>query len=54
MGQEKGLFKKGYSGTQLWVSDFNQSVTLKEAYANAYARVLNNNGIECYSGSRLD
>lgn len=52
--KKKGIFQKGYSGTQLWVSDFNQSVTLKSAYAQAYARVLNENGIECYSGSRLD
>ena len=52
--KKRGLFSKGYSGTQLWVSDFNQSVTLKSAYAQAYARVLNQNGIECYSGSRLD
>ena len=52
--KKKGLFSKGYSGTQLRVSDFNQSVTLKEAYASAYASVLNNNGIECYSSSRLD
>jgi len=52
--KKKGLFQKGYSGTQLWVSDFNQSVTLKSAYAQAYARVLNANGIECYPGSRLD
>lgn len=52
--KKKGIFQKGYSGTQLWVSDFNQSVTLKSAYAQAYARVLNENGIECYPGSRLD
>ena len=52
--KKRGLFSKGYSGTQLWVSDFNQSVTLKGAYAQAYARVLNENGIECYSSSRLD
>ena len=56
--KEHAGFRKGYNGVQLWVSDFNQSVARKEAYANAYAGVLNQykdlTGTEAYAGSRLD
>jgi hypothetical protein len=45
----------GYpSGMQIWVSDFGQSVELKEAYANAFAAVLRKHDIKAYAGSRLD
>jgi hypothetical protein len=41
-------------GYEIWVSQFNQSVTRKEAYAKAFAKVLNEWGIKAYAGSRLD
>lgn len=50
-GFRKDVYGKKY---YLWVSDFNQSMQKKEAYASAYARVLRENGIKAYSGSRLD
>ena len=39
---------------QLWISDYNQSMQKKEAYAGAYAKVLRDYGFRAYSGSRLD
>lgn len=50
-GFRKDVYGKKY---YLWVSDFNQSMQKKEAYASAYARVLRENGVKAYSGSRLD
>jgi hypothetical protein len=45
----------GYSGGwEIWVSNFNQSMTRKEAYARAFASVLQNYGINATAGSRLD
>jgi hypothetical protein len=44
-----------YGGLSIWVSLFGQCVEKKEAYANAFASVLNENGIpRAYAGSRLD
>jgi hypothetical protein len=51
IGFRKNEYEKCY---QLWISDFNQSMQKKEAYASAYAKVLRENGIAAYSGSRLD
>jgi hypothetical protein len=39
---------------QLWVSQYNQSMQKKEAYASAFAKVLRENGLKAYSGSRMD
>jgi hypothetical protein len=50
-GFRKNDYEKSY---QLWVSDFNQSMQKKEAYADAFAKVLRENGIRAYSGSRMD
>ena len=51
----QGIATPAYpKGLQIWVSEFNQSVTRKEAYANAYAKVLCGAGIEAYADSRLD
>jgi len=48
-------FRKAYNGgVQLWISDFNQSMTRKEAYAQAFAKTLRAEGIEAYAGSRMD
>jgi len=41
-------------GVVLWVSEFNQSMARKEAYANAYAKVLKEAGVEAYADSRMD
>lgn len=51
----QGVAKKNYSGgLYIWVHDFNQSHARKEAYARAFAKVLNENGVEAYYSSRLD
>jgi hypothetical protein len=48
-------FRKSYNGAwQYWVSDGGQSVSRKEAYANAFANVLKQYGFEAYADSRLD
>lgn len=53
--KKQGLARSHYpSGLCVWVSEFGQSVDRKEAFAGAYAKVLKNNGIDAYAGSRLD
>lgn len=53
---EANGFKKKFEGKgyYMWVSDYNQSMQKKEAYARAFAEVLRENGVKAYSGSRLD
>jgi hypothetical protein len=46
--------KAYYGGVEIFVHEFNQSVTRKAAYAAAFAEVLRDAGINAYSGSRLD
>lgn len=41
-------------GVDIWVSEGGQSVERKEAYARAFAKVLQAAGINCYADSRLD
>ena len=42
-------------GLMIWISDYEQSMTRKEAYACAYARTLGEQGIPGISwGSRID
>lgn len=49
------LADKSYDrGAYIWVHQFNQSMQKKEAYAYAFARVLNENGIKAYAESRMD
>ena len=44
-----------YGGVTIWVSDYNQSMQRKEAYANAFAKVFIDFGYErTYSMSRMD
>ncbi len=44
-----------YGGVTIWVSDYNQSMERKSAYAGAFARVLVENGFKrAYSMSRMD
>jgi hypothetical protein len=46
--------KHYYGGTSIWVHEFGQSMEKKEAYAYAFAGVLNKHGVKAYSGSRMD
>lgn len=43
-----------YGGVNVWVGYFNQSMEKKEAYADAFAKVLTDHGIKAYSMSRMD
>jgi hypothetical protein len=43
-----------YGGYDIWVGLFGQSMARKEAYADAFARVLSDAGIKAYSMSRMD
>jgi len=53
--KKQGLARKAYpSGLSYWVSEFNQSMNRKEAFASAAAEVLRKHGIKAYSGSRMD
>lgn len=50
-----GQWTKGYpKGLSRYVHEFNQSVTRKEAFAYAFAKVLTEAGFKAYSASRLD
>jgi hypothetical protein len=49
------IAKPAYQGgVQVWVSAYNQSMQLKEAYATAFAKVLQDAGIQAYADSRMD
>lgn len=52
----KGLARKSFSepGVYMWISDYNQSMQRKEAYAHAFAGVLVDYDINAYSQSRMD
>lgn len=53
--KKQNLTSKDYpTGLLIWVSDYGQSIELKEKYAGAFAKVLRDHGITAYSGSRLD
>lgn len=59
--KKENLCDKSYSGGYyIWVGgqleEFSgtQSMEIKEAYARAFAKVLNENGVKAYSSSRLD
>jgi hypothetical protein len=41
-------------GMQIWISDYNQSMQRKSAYADAFAAVLRSNDVKAYGGSRMD
>ena len=50
-----GLGRKSFNGgVSMSVRDFNQSLTKKEAYAYAFASVLNEHGIKAFVDSRMD
>ena len=47
--------RAGYhGGMEIWVSGYGQSMTRKEAYAEAFATTLRAAGIEATAGSRMD
>jgi hypothetical protein len=41
-------------GVDYWVREFSQSMERKEAFARAFAAVLQEAGITAYAGSRMD
>ena len=43
-----------YGGYYVSVREFGQSLARKEAYAEAYAKVLSEVGMRCYVDSRMD
>ena len=43
-----------YGGLTIWVGEFGQSYERKQQYADAFAKVLRENGIKAYSDGRLD
>ena len=50
-----GLGRKSFNGgVSMSIRDFNQSLQKKEAYAHAFASVLNDYGIKAYAESRMD
>ena len=50
-----GLARKAYGGgVSMSIRDFNQSLTKKEAYAEGFAKVLRDNGINAWAESRMD
>jgi len=50
---DKGSAAYG-GGVSIWVSGYGQSMQRKEAYAGAFAKVLQAAGITAYSQSRMD
>ena len=46
--------KHYYGGYYVSVREFGQSLARKEAYAEAYAKVLGEEGMSCYVDSRMD
>lgn len=54
---EQSGFQKDWASSKkytLWISDFDQSMQKKEAYALAYADVLREHGIKAAGRSRMD
>jgi len=49
-----GYHESYYGGIDIWCRLFDQSMERKEAWANAFAEVLNEHGIRAYPMSRMD
>jgi hypothetical protein len=43
-----------YGGINVWIADYNQSMSKKETFASAVAGVLNKHGIDARPMSRMD
>ena len=52
--KEFGFTKRRSEGYSFWVGDYDQSYDLKKAYADAFTKVLRENGFNAWSESRLD
>lgn len=53
--KKEGIGHKAYyGGYDIPCHAFGQSMERKEAYCQAYAKILNDNGIDAYSSSRMD
>lgn len=53
--KDNKLCRSSYSGgVDIWIHEGGQSMELKMAYAGAFAKVLNDHGIDAYSDSRID
>ena len=53
--KSKGLgWKHYYGGFYMTCREFGQSLARKEAYCEAFAKVLGEEGIRCYVDSRMD
>ena len=54
--KEKDIGRKDsyYGGYTVWVSGFGQSLARKEAYARAFAKHLEQNGVTAIAMSRMD
>ena len=53
--KKAGVARPHYpKGLCVWVSEGGQSIARKEAYAIAFAKVLNEAGIKAHANSRLD
>ena len=50
LGARRGF----HGGMELWVSEFGQSMARKEAFADAFAKVLKDHGVTAFAGSRMD
>lgn len=46
--------KSCMGGLYIWVSDYRQSMTRKQAYASAYAAVVREHGVDAWTESRMD
>ena len=46
--------KHYYGGIAVWVREFGQSMTRKEAYAQEFATVLRSRGFDAHAESRMD
>jgi len=53
-GKKNQVLSKCSEGFWIWVHEYNQSMARKEAYAYAFANVLQNHGIKCYASSKMD
>lgn len=53
--KKTGRARNGYyGGLLISASEFGQSMERKTAYARAFAKVLNENGVKAYAESRID
>jgi hypothetical protein len=54
LSKNKYADKHYHGGLSIWIGDYNQSEYYKSVHAHAMAEYFRANGVEAYSGSRLD